>query len=207
MEFTRKLATRLAGTLVTGSLILMPATIAEAAAPGAMRYVPSAASATTRSLSAAETQQVAADLETIFSVYMSRDATGRWVAHPEAIKDPSVKVSQIQTLAANLNAAEKSAKTSAKKIASTGTSSAKPDHAFGSAAYLRCVLNYTGFGGIYGLLSGGQTGFMAFLAAKRWADAAWVLIKLVGAGAVRGGVAGLVISLAAAAAWCATPWA
>ncbi len=160
-------------------------------------------------ISDTELKQVEHDLRVIFDVYLTRGADG-WIVHESRVADSRVKVEDLRAIAANLNRAE-----SGPQVRSIGViggsaglgQSVSPDYAFGSQAYLRCVLDYTGFGFLFGTVSGGGGGLVAFLAAKRWADAALVLVKLVGVGALRGGVAGLAASLAAAAAWCATPWA
>ena len=45
------------------------------------------------------------------------------------------------------------------------------------------------------------------IAVKNWKEVAWVLARLVGVNALKGGVAGAAAALAGAGAWCATKWA
>lgn len=70
-------------------------------------------------------------------------------------------------------------------------------------SYGECVLNFTGFGTLYGAADGGIRGY---LQARQWRKAAKEIVKLAGRQAVRGGIIGLAASLAAGGAWCARPW-
>jgi len=73
-----------------------------------------------------------------------------------------------------------------------------------TASYGQCVLNFTGFGALFGASEGTILGYIN---RKDWNKAAQTMVKFLGKQAVKGGVVGLAASLAAAGAWCATPWA
>ena len=70
-------------------------------------------------------------------------------------------------------------------------------------SYGQCVLNFTGFGAIFGASEGTILGYIN---KKNWKKAAETMVKFLGKQAVKGGAVGLAASLAAAGAWCATPW-
>lgn len=70
-------------------------------------------------------------------------------------------------------------------------------------SYGECVLNFTGFGAIFGATEGTILGYIN---RKEWNKAAQTMVKFLGKQAVKGGVVGLAASLAAGGAWCATPW-
>ncbi|SNC71666.1 hypothetical protein SAMN05445756_1576 [Kytococcus aerolatus] len=91
------------------------------------------------------------------------------------------------------------------KVARTDASSSQRDglvHTAGTS-YGECVLNYTGFGLIFGSAEGTILGYINRHA---WKDAAEAMVKFLGRQAVKGGAVGLAASLAAGGAWCATPW-
>lgn len=69
--------------------------------------------------------------------------------------------------------------------------------------YGECVLNFAGFGTLYGAADGSIRGY---LQGRQWKKAAKEIVKLAGRQAVRGGIIGLAASLAAGGAWCARPW-
>lgn len=154
--------------------------------------------------------EFARELETLFTEYVTQDGHGVWVINHKARETSTFPRSDLERLVANLNAAEVTtlpllASSSPLRGLKGGFES--PSHAFGSAAYKSCVLDASGLGLFTGLFTGAAGGFWAFIGAKRWADAAWVAVRLVGGTAIRGGAVGLAASLAGAAAWCATPWA
>jgi hypothetical protein len=70
--------------------------------------------------------------------------------------------------------------------------------------YGQCVLNFTGFGTLFGASEGTILGYIN---RQEWNKAAQTMVKFLGKQAVRGGAVGLAASLAAGGAWCATPWA
>lgn len=80
-------------------------------------------------------------------------------------------------------------------------------HAVNTKEYRDCVINATGLGALVGAAGGGGSQIAYLIAVKNWKDLAYVIVKLVGVNAVRGGVAGLAVTLAGAGAWCAIPWA
>lgn len=71
------------------------------------------------------------------------------------------------------------------------------------ASYGECVLNFTGFGTIFGATEGT---IIAYINREQWRQAAETMVRFLGRSAVRGGAVGLAASLAAGGAWCATPW-
>lgn len=80
-------------------------------------------------------------------------------------------------------------------------------HAFNSPKYRQCVLNAVGLGAFTASAAGGGSQLGYLMAAKKWTEVAWVLARLVGVNALKGGVVGAAAALAGAGAWCATPWA
>jgi len=70
--------------------------------------------------------------------------------------------------------------------------------------YGQCVLNFTGFGTLFGASEGTILGYIN---RNEWNKAAQTMVKFLGKQAVKGGAVGLAASLAAGGAWCATPWA
>lgn len=161
-----------------------------------------------RPLTGKELRQLERELELLFTVYLGRDAVGAWHVDEAAASGSGIDLGVLRKLAENLNRAEPFLERWApSQRGARDASGVTPQHAFGSDAYGRCVLDFTGFGALFGTATGAGSGFMAYLGAKRWADAALVLARFVGTRALLGGVAGLAASLAAAAAWCATPWA
>ncbi|WP_198932391.1 MULTISPECIES: hypothetical protein [unclassified Pseudonocardia] len=80
-------------------------------------------------------------------------------------------------------------------------------HAFNSPKYRQCVLNAVGLGAFTASAAGGGSQLGYLMAAKKWTEVAWVLARLVGVNALKGGVVGTAAALAGAGAWCATPWA
>lgn len=70
--------------------------------------------------------------------------------------------------------------------------------------YGQCVLNFTGFGTLFGASEGTILGYIN---RQEWNKAAQTMVKFLGKQAVKGGAVGLAASLAAGGAWCATPWA
>ncbi|MFW5459032.1 hypothetical protein [Streptococcus hyovaginalis] len=82
-----------------------------------------------------------------------------------------------------------------------------PQYQVGSDEYVRCVLNATGLGAFVGAAGGGGSQLKYLMVTKNWKEVAWVLARLVGVNALKGGVAGFAVTLAGAGAWCATKWA
>lgn len=80
-------------------------------------------------------------------------------------------------------------------------------HSVKSEEYRKCVLNAVGLGSLVGAAASGQSQLGYLMATQNWKEVAWVLGRLVGVNALKGGIVGLTASLAGAGAWCATPWA
>ncbi|MFD4785051.1 hypothetical protein ACFWNH_28925 [Rhodococcus qingshengii] len=80
-------------------------------------------------------------------------------------------------------------------------------HAVNSEGYRNCVLNAVGLGGLTGGAAKGGSQLAYLIATKNWKEVAWVLGRLVGVNALKGGVAGATAALVGAGAWCATPFA
>ena len=76
-----------------------------------------------------------------------------------------------------------------------------------SPEYRQCVLNAVGLGGLTASAAGGGSQLAYLIAAQNWKEVAWVLARLVGVNALKGGVAGAAAALAGGGAWCATKWA
>ncbi|WP_255312203.1 hypothetical protein [Rhodococcus rhodnii] len=82
-----------------------------------------------------------------------------------------------------------------------------PEHSVSSPGYRQCVLNAVGLGGLTGGAAGGGSQLAYLIATKNFKEVAWVLARLVGVNALKGGVAGATAALVGAGAWCATPFA
>lgn len=204
MDFMRT-TLKVVAVVTGGALAIAYAPPANAAVPQPHYQTLSHAGAP---LSSDELSQVALDLERLFSIYVQQGPDGQWTVNREASAQASLSVPDLERLAANLNAVEQTAIPIYAGSTFTGPDqSAVPNHPFGSEAYKACALDATGLGLFTGLFTGAAGGFWSFIAAKRWADAAWVAARLVGVGALRGRVAGMAAALVGAAAWCATPWA
>lgn len=73
----------------------------------------------------------------------------------------------------------------------------------GARSFGQCVLDFAGFGVLFGAAEGTIIGYIN---ARQFEQAARAIIGAVGRSAVRGGAVGLAASLAAGATWCALPW-
>lgn len=166
------------------------------AKPGKLEAIPISAQS---AISSAELAEMERELDLIFSVYL-QEVGGTWVVNRNAASQAGVSVSHLETIAESMNLPPVSTST-ARRVSSV---SVNPDHRFGSEAWTRCVVNFTGFGSVYGFLDGS---LKADIKAKRFKRPALAIIKIVGRSAVRGGVVGLVASLGAGATWCSTRWA
>lgn len=144
-------------------------------------------------LSEQDIAQAEAALEELFTTII-QEGTDGWTVNAAAAADAGLSIPEAQQVADALN----------------GTVNAPrrvPRHAVDSEEYRRCVLNAVGLGGLTASAAGGGSQLAYLIAARNWKEVAWVLGRLVGVNALRGGVAGATAALAGAGAWCATPWA
>ncbi|WP_156812845.1 hypothetical protein [Corynebacterium ulceribovis] len=149
----------------------------------------------THELSNEELEQAAAASEELFGTLLNK-RDGHWKVNEEAAADSDVPIEQLEAIANSLNGNNRD-----------GSPRIAPRHAVNSQAYRDCVIDATGLGALVGGAAGGGSQLAYLIAVKNWKDAAYVIVRLVGINAVKGGVAGLAATLAGAGAWCATPWA
>ncbi|WP_226351874.1 hypothetical protein [Pseudonocardia sp. ICBG601] len=192
-------ASRVIGTVLVVAVAMGSATgIASAEAPVVMAGVSVAAPSQRgdleasgvspvgdESLSPDEARRAAEEAEYLFSVVLVNDG-GRWRVNPAFSRDKDFR--ELTQVAEALNA----------PIAY---------HAIDSPQYRECVLNAVGLGALTAGAAKGGSQLAYLMAAKKWKDVAYVLARLVGVNALKGGLAGAAVSLAGAGAWCATPWA
>ena len=142
-----------------------------------------------RELTQEEISKAEVEAEKLFTELLQQDEAGIWRVNEQAAKANGVDVSDLRAIADQLN--------------TQGTE----EHAFGSPEYTSCVLDNVGLGALFEAVTKGAPQFQFLLAAQNWREVAWVLFRLVGGQALRGGIVGTAAALAAAGAWCATPWA
>lgn len=142
-------------------------------------------------LSDAEYADAEEALEELFTTIIQEGRRG-WTVDETAAENAGISIEQAQQIAEALNAK---------------TSRRVPRHAVNSEEYKRCVLNAVGLGGLTASAAGGGSQLGYLIATQNWKEVAWVLGRLVGVNALKGGVAGATAALAGAGAWCATPWA
>ncbi|MEL4183543.1 hypothetical protein MTQ17_09910 [Corynebacterium bovis] len=175
------LATRCVTALLALTVPLTASTAANAA-PTAQPKYPTLQSAW-------DSEQVAAEAEILFAEVLTENE-GSWRVNEDAARRHGVDITEAEAIAKALN-----------------TPIIALRHSVKSEEYMKCVLNATGLGGLVGAAGGGGSQLKYLLAVKKWREAAWVIVRLVGVNAIKGGVAGLATTLAGAGAWCATPWA
>lgn len=156
--------------------------------------VPPVTSIIDHPMSNEEVAAAAAELDYLFTTVFREGSEG-WSVNKEAADVANISVAEAQQIADALN--------------ERNSSSHRPvlRHAVNSKEYARCVLNSVGLGSLTNaaLEGGSQLGYL--IAAKNWKEVAWVLGRLAGVQALKGGVIGAVATLTAAGGWCATPWA
>lgn len=142
------------------------------------------------SVSDAEVEKLAKDLEALFTHGITQNEDGSFRVDEQSIIGHFGEA-EGQQIIAQFRAQVPQTHTGNLPVAST-------------ASYGQCVLNFTGFGALFGASEGTILGYIN---RKDWNKAAQTMVKFLGKQAVKGGVVGLAASLAAAGAWCATPWA
>lgn len=135
--------------------------------------------------------QAEVDLKKLFNEHLTQDSSGTWLVNEQAAIRDGISLADLNTISHALNSPLPEEAPSA-------------EHAIGSTEWARCTINYAGFGALFELLSSDA---LSDLKAKRFERPARAIIRILGRAAIRGGVAGLVASLAAGTIWCSTPWA
>lgn len=136
-----------------------------------------------------EAHEAEAAIEKLFTKFIQQDPSGKWVVNEEAARAEKVDTSQLKVIAEDLNKEQ------------------TQEHSIKSREYRRCVLNSVGMGTLAGAANSAGSYINWLIMVKRWDELAWVLARVIGVNALKGGVAGAAATLAAAGAWCATPWA
>ena len=144
-------------------------------------------------LTSEQVDQAAEKAEQLFTELLRSTEAG-WVVNEDAAQREGVPVEELESLARTLNQQRSKSRYSVK-------------WAVNSVEYRRCVLNAIGLGALISAANSGGSQLGILIAAKNWKEVAWVLARLVGVNALKGGVAGAAAALAGAGAWCATPWA
>ncbi|MFC9934695.1 hypothetical protein [Glutamicibacter sp. NPDC127525] len=150
---------------------------------------PAATAIAEDSVSNAEVEKLAKDLEALFTHGITQNEDGSFRVDEMSIIEHFGEVEGGQIIA------QFRAQVPQTHIGNIPVASA--------ANYGQCVLNFTGFATLFGASEGTILGY---LNRKDWKKAAETMVKFLGKQAIKGGVVGLAASLAAAGAWCATPW-
>lgn len=187
--------TRLTAVLAATVLAFSSLGATATAAPTTEAQPEQPESALTHELSDAELEEAAAASEELFGTLLN-ERDGEWTVNQKAAAKSNVPVEQLEAIANSFNGKNRD-----------GSPRITPQHSVNSQEYRDCVINATGLGALVDGAAGGGPQLAYLLAVKNWKDAAFVIVKLVGVNAVKGGVAGLAATLAGAGAWCATPWA
>ncbi|MDE1566225.1 MULTISPECIES: hypothetical protein [Actinomycetaceae] len=140
-------------------------------------------------LDAEEIDAVAADIETLFSVYLSQNKSGKWYITQSGMES-EVPQSDLAVIVSMLNGDTRFAGS-----AGNTTRSLSP--------YAQCIIDASGLGALGGLFSGA---IGSLIERGLWKEAAIKIVKIVGKNAIKGGVVGLAAMLAGSAIWCLTPW-
>ena len=150
-------------------------------------------------------------VDRIFTEDIGFDSTRGWFLKSGAEAHDDVTIDDLTSIVSELNQAEESRPSIAAATAPVGwntkTGIETPTYSVGSSDYLHCVLNYTGFGGLYAAIWGGGSAASILAGSGGTRFLLSSIIKFVGVSALKGGVAGTLAALGAAATWCATPWA
>ena len=165
-------------------------TVLPASASTPAQLNPGAATVANESVTDAEVDKLAKDLEALFTHGITQNEDGSFRVEEKSIIKHFGEVEGKQIIA------QFRAQVPQTHIGNIPVASA--------ASYGQCVLNFTGFGALFGASEGTILGYIN---RKDWNKAAQTMVKFLGKQAVKGGVVGLAASLAAAGAWCATPWA
>ena len=150
---------------------------------------------TTHELSPADMDAAQRNMETLFTTLLHQD-NGKWVVNEKEARETGTSVKELQTIANSLNGRD-----------ANGKPQISTYHSVKSPEYRKCVLNAVGLGGLTASATGGGSQLAYLIAVKNWKEVAWVLARLVGVNALKGGVAGAAAALAGGGAWCATKWA
>lgn len=136
---------------------------------------------------------LAAEVEELFEGAMVENEQGAYVFDYEKAEKNlgKAKADEIQAEVDRLEKAEESNQT---------TKAGGDRQARASGGYVTCVLEKAGYGTLVGLFTGA---YKELIEKKLWKEVAKVIVKTVGASAVKGGVVGLAASLTVAAGWCA----
>ena len=148
-------------------------------------------SADVAGFSGQELDELAGQIETLFTEVLIEQSDGTYLVDEEAALDSFGE----ETGQAVIQEFRSAALANSFGVAGGGVAA--------QAGYGQCVLNFVGFGTLFGTAEGSIS---SAIDKKNWDLAAREIAKVVGKSAIRGGVVGLAASLAAGGAWCATPW-